>query len=62
VRTDPSFILDVMGRVFVAARERGQVYLAIRNLLGAEDIAARLPFGARPVAPRMVQVGTKWTF
>jgi Fe(3+) dicitrate transport protein len=62
VRTDPSFILDVMGRVFVAERERGQVYLAIRNLLGAEDIAARLPFGARPVAPRMVQVGTKWTF
>jgi Fe(3+) dicitrate transport protein len=60
VRTDPSFILDVTGRV--VATERGQFYVSIRNLLGAEDIAARLPFGARPVAPRMIQVGTKWMF
>jgi Fe(3+) dicitrate transport protein len=40
----------------------GQVYFSVRNLLGAEDIAARLPFGARPVAPRWIQVGTQWSF
>ncbi len=58
--TDPSFILDVTARVPVTAA--GQVYVNVRNMLGAEDIAARLPFGARPVAPRWVQVGTKWSF
>jgi Fe(3+) dicitrate transport protein len=60
ILTDPSFILDVLARVNLAAR--GHVYLSVRNLLAAEDIAARLPYGARPVAPRWVQVGTKWTF
>jgi Fe(3+) dicitrate transport protein len=61
--TDPSFILDVTARVPVrAARQIGQIYVSVRNLLGAEDIVARLPFGARPVAPRWVQVGTKWSF
>ena len=58
--TDPSFILDVTARVPVT--RTGHVYFNVRNLLGAEDIAARLPFGARPVAPRWVQVGTKWSF
>jgi Fe(3+) dicitrate transport protein len=58
--TDPSFLLDVTARVSVAAA--GHVYLSVRNLLDAHDIAARLPFGARPVAPRWIQVGTKWTF
>jgi Fe(3+) dicitrate transport protein len=61
--TDPSFILDVTARVpLKTARLIGQVYVNVRNVLGAEDIAARLPFGARPVAPRWVQVGTKWSF
>lgn len=59
-RTDPSFILDVTARVNVALN--GHVYLSVRNVLGAEDIAARLPMGARPVAPRWIQVGTKWSF
>jgi len=58
--TDPSFLLDVTARVTVAAS--GHVYLSVRNLLDAHDVAARLPFGARPVAPRWIQVGTKWTF
>ena len=58
--TDPSFLLDVTGRVPV--KQTGQVYVSVRNILGAEDITARLPFGARPVAPRWVQVGTKWSF
>jgi Fe(3+) dicitrate transport protein len=59
-RTDASFILDAGARVNLA--DSGQVYLSVRNLFGAEDIAARLPFGARPVGPRWVQVGTKWSF
>ena len=58
--TDRSFLLDVTARVPVTAA--GQVYFSVRNLLGAEDIAARLPFGARPVAPRWIQVGTQWSF
>jgi Fe(3+) dicitrate transport protein len=58
--TDPSFILDATARVRVTAA--GQVYVSVRNLLGADDIAARLPFGARPVAPRWIQVGTQWSF
>ena len=59
--TDPSFILDVTG-ARAGDDARAQVYVNVRNILGAEDIAARLPFGARPVAPRWVQVGTKWSF
>jgi Fe(3+) dicitrate transport protein len=59
-RTDASFVVDVTARVSVAAA--GHVYLNVRNLLGAEDIAARLPFGARPIAPRWIQVGTRWSF
>jgi len=59
-RTDASLILDVSVRINVA--QSGELYLHARNLLGAEDIAARLPFGARPVAPRWIQVGTKWSF
>jgi Fe(3+) dicitrate transport protein len=58
--TDASFLLDATARVTVAAA--GQVYLSVRNLLDAHDITARLPFGARPVAPRWIQVGTKWSF
>jgi Fe(3+) dicitrate transport protein len=58
--TDPSFILDTMARVNVTSR--GHLYLSVRNLLGADDVAARLPFGARPVAPRWIQLGTKWSF
>jgi Fe(3+) dicitrate transport protein len=58
--TDASFLLDVTARIWVTAA--GHVYLSVRNVLDAHDIAARLPFGARPVAPRWIQVGTKWTF
>jgi Fe(3+) dicitrate transport protein len=59
-KTDDSFILDVVARVKVGAA--GEAYFTVRNLLGAQDLAARLPFGARPVAPRWIQVGTKWSF
>jgi Fe(3+) dicitrate transport protein len=59
-RTDPSLIFDVTARVNVT--RRGHVYLHVRNLFDEADIAARLPYGARPVAPRWIQVGTKWSF
>jgi Fe(3+) dicitrate transport protein len=58
--TDPSFVLDATARVFVTAA--GHVYLSVRNVLGAEDIASRVPYGARPIAPRWILVGTKWSF
>jgi Fe(3+) dicitrate transport protein len=62
--TDPSFVLDATARVpvWTGGHTGGQVYLNVRNVLGAEDIAARAPYGARPIAPRWIQVGTKWSF
>ena len=57
--TDPSLIFDVTARVSVT--QLGLFYVNVRNILNDVDIAARLPFGARPVAPRWVQVGLKWT-
>jgi Fe(3+) dicitrate transport protein len=57
--TDPSLIFDVTARVSVT--KSGLFYVNVRNLLNDADIAARLPFGARPVAPRWVQVGLKWS-
>lgn len=60
LRTDESFLLDVTARAFIG--RHGQVYLQGRNILDADDLASRRPFGARPVAPRWIQVGTKWNF
>lgn len=59
-QTDESLIFDVVARAKLGSA--GELYLTVRNLLGAQDLAARLPFGARPVAPRWIQVGTKWSF
>jgi Fe(3+) dicitrate transport protein len=39
-----------------------EVYLNVRNLLDSHDIVSHRPYGARPNAPRWVQVGTKLTF
>jgi Fe(3+) dicitrate transport protein len=57
--TDPSLIFDVTARVSIT--QSGLFYVNVRNILNEADIAARLPFGARPVAPRWVQVGLKWS-
>ncbi len=57
--TDPSLIFDVTARVSVT--QSGLFYVNVRNVFNDADIAARLPFGARPVAPRWVQVGLKWS-
>jgi Fe(3+) dicitrate transport protein len=57
LRTDGSFVLDATARI----RAVGSLwlYLQARNALGASDIASRRPYGARPIAPRWVQVGLK---
>jgi Fe(3+) dicitrate transport protein len=56
--TDPSLIFDVTAKV--AITQSGQFYLNVRNVFDEADIVSRRPFGARPVAPRWVQVGLKW--
>jgi Fe(3+) dicitrate transport protein len=58
-RTDPLLIFDVTARVSIT--QSGLFYVNVRNVFNDADIAGRLPFGARPVAPRWVQVGLKWT-
>lgn len=59
-RTDASLVIDATARVRLTSS--GQAYVSVRNLFDAADIAARLPFGARPNAPRWVQLGTRWSF
>lgn len=39
-----------------------RIYANVRNVLGAENIIGRRPYGARPNAPRWVQVGVKLEF
>jgi Fe(3+) dicitrate transport protein len=58
--TDAQFWLDVGARY----RVYGPLTLSlnVRNVLGAQDIVARRPYGARPNAPRWVQVGAKIDF
>jgi Fe(3+) dicitrate transport protein len=58
--TDPSLVLELGGRLYL--HPRAHVYLHVRNLLDAHDIASRRPYGARPISPRWVQAGLKATF
>lgn len=39
--------------------ENLRIYVNVRNLLNARHIVSRRPFGARPNAPRWIQVGVK---
>ncbi|HEY0710275.1 MAG TPA: TonB-dependent receptor, partial [Polyangia bacterium] len=59
-KTDSSVIANAGARVRVA----GPVwaYLQLRNVFNATDIASRRPFGARPTAPRWLQLGIKAGF
>jgi Fe(3+) dicitrate transport protein len=57
-RTDASFLLEITGRVNLGSQ--GEIYVNLRNVLGAADLTSRRPFGARPVAPRWFQIGTRW--
>ncbi|MBW2463768.1 MAG: TonB-dependent receptor [Deltaproteobacteria bacterium] len=56
-KTDDYVLLDVVAgyRVF----ERLYLYTRLENILNSRPIAARRPFGARPVRPFMVQVGVR---
>jgi Fe(3+) dicitrate transport protein len=58
--TDPQLWLDVGARANVTSRI--SFYANVRNILGAENIVSHRPFGARPNAPRWVQVGAKFEF
>jgi len=58
--TDEQVYLDLGGYVNVLRWLR--VYANLRNALGAENIIGRRPYGARPNAPRWLQVGLKVNF
>ncbi|MCA9582253.1 MAG: TonB-dependent receptor, partial [Myxococcales bacterium] len=58
--TDDYFMVDVVANHTVF--DRGQVYLRIDNLLSADPIVSRRPFGARPSKPLLAQVGFKYTY
>jgi Fe(3+) dicitrate transport protein len=51
--------LDVSLGADVRILENLKVYANVRNLLNARDIVARRPYGARPNAPRWIQLGVK---
>jgi Fe(3+) dicitrate transport protein len=56
-RTDGYFLLDAALRVRVAGPI--WLYLTAKNLADTAVLTSRRPFGARPMAPRWVQVGLK---
>jgi Fe(3+) dicitrate transport protein len=58
--TDAQFLLDAA--LSVRIWNTLSVYAQLRNALDAHYIVARRPFGARPNAPRMLQVGARMTF
>ena len=55
--TDASLVAEVGARAYLLASTH--LYVHVRNVTGAEDIAARRPFGARPISPRWIQLGLK---
>jgi Fe(3+) dicitrate transport protein len=55
--TDASAVLEAGARAYLHASTH--LYLHVRNLTNAADIASRRPFGARPISPRFIQVGIK---
>ena len=58
VRTTDSLLwLDVSASIHMMAHL--ELYANVRNLFDQRAIVSRRPFGARPNAPRMVQVGLK---
>jgi Fe(3+) dicitrate transport protein len=53
--TDDYVMLDAVGRVRLF--RRGELYVRLENMLNAQPIASRRPFGARPIRPFGVQAG-----
>jgi Fe(3+) dicitrate transport protein len=58
--TDEQTVVDVGAHYRVL--EPLDLYLNVRNLFDSQALVARRPFGARPNAPRWVQVGAKVKF
>ncbi|HEY0714258.1 MAG TPA: TonB-dependent receptor [Polyangia bacterium] len=59
-KTDDSLVANASARLRVAGPL--WAYLQLRNVFNAVDVASRRPFGARPTAPRWVQLGLKAGF
>jgi Fe(3+) dicitrate transport protein len=60
VATDEQIWVDLGGYVNIYRWLR--LYANLRNAFGAENIIGRRPYGARPSAPRWLQVGLKFQF
>lgn len=60
IATDPLFWLDAGATL--RTLEFLTVYVNVRNVLGAERIVSRRPYGARPNPPQWIQVGLKANF
>lgn len=58
--TDPQFVLDAA--VFYQLFPKTRLYATGDNLLNAQSIASRRPFGARPIKPIHGEVGIKHEF
>ncbi|HEY0465690.1 MAG TPA: TonB-dependent receptor, partial [Polyangiaceae bacterium] len=55
--TDKQFVVDI-GAKYRVLRWL-DLYGNVRNLFNELDLVSRRPFGARPNAPRMIQIGVK---
>jgi Fe(3+) dicitrate transport protein len=55
--TDELLTIDVA--LYYRASSPIELYLVVRNLLDDQKIVSRRPFGARPNAPRWIEVGVK---
>lgn len=60
IATDEQTWMDLSA--YVKPLKQLAVYANLRNVTGSRDIVGRRPYGARPNAPRWLQVGAKLTF
>jgi Fe(3+) dicitrate transport protein len=60
LHTDEQVVVDVGGALKILRPLT--LYTNVRNLFDSHQIVSRRPYGARPNAPRWVQVGAKVTF
>ncbi len=58
--TDEQTWMDISA--YVKPLKLLSIYANLRNVTGSQDIVGRRPFGARPNAPRWLQVGAKLAF
>lgn len=57
LHTDAQFTVDITGRYQVL--DDVQLYVNVRNLFDSMYVVSHRPFGARPNAPRWIQIGAK---